>query len=47
MEQVDNALSQGIGLSSSDLPDCNYMEWYEDGVSPKQAAKRALKNAKE
>ena len=35
------------GLSSDDLPDCPYRDWYEDGVSPLSAATRAIRNAKE
>ena len=33
------------GLGADDLPDCCYADWFEDGVSAKAAAKRALKNA--
>jgi hypothetical protein len=45
MALVDAAISAKIGLSSSDLPDCPFMDWWEDGMSAASAAKKALKNA--
>jgi hypothetical protein len=41
MKQVNSHLP----MSSDDLPDVNYRDWYDDGVSPKSAAARALKYA--
>jgi hypothetical protein len=38
-------INKYLPCSTADLPDCCYYEWYEDGVTPKVAAKRALKNA--
>lgn len=35
------------GLDLDDLPDCPYRDWYDDGISPLTAAKRAIKLAKE
>lgn len=35
------------GLSVNDLPDCCFRDWFDDGVKPEAAAKRALKNASE
>ena len=32
------------GLSLRDLADCCYRDWFEDGMSPKAAAKMALRN---
>ena len=32
-------------LDTEDLPDCCYRDWYEGDVSPKMAAKKALRNA--
>lgn len=42
---VDQAVEVRIGLSSDDLPDCCYADWYEDGISPKTAAARAIRSA--
>lgn len=40
-----NRLLDLIGLSIDDLPDCCYRDWFEDGVSAKRAAARAIKSA--
>ena len=46
--KVDMAIGQLCGgLSHDDLPDCCYRDWFNDGVSPLQAAKRAITNAME
>ena len=45
--QVDNILSDRTGMSSDDLPDSPYRDWYDDGVKPSGAASRAIKNARE
>ena len=42
MKKVDNAIGQACGLSSDDLADCCYRDWYEDGVTPSDAAQMAL-----
>jgi hypothetical protein len=47
MAQVDSILDEKTGLSYRDLPDCCYMDWYEDGVSPRSAACRAMRAANE
>ncbi len=47
MKEVDAILSRRVGLTSSDLPDCMYCDWHEDGVSPKSAAAKAIKYASE
>jgi hypothetical protein len=44
MNAVDDALVSRIGLSSDDLEDQNYFDMYEDGYSPKTAAKEVLEN---
>lgn len=43
--KVDNEVNALCGLSTYDLPDCDYWTWYDSGVTPKCAAKRAIKNA--
>lgn len=45
MREVDAALVIICGLVTADLPDCTYRDWYDDGVSPKAAAKRARRQA--
>lgn len=45
MKMVDAIISSKIGLSSNDLPDCPFMDWWEDGMSSASAAKKAIKNA--
>lgn len=47
MAKVDAAVAAKCGLSASDLPDVCYRDWYEDGVTPKSAAARAVKAARE
>ena len=48
MRKVNSAVEAATGgLSVSDLPDCCFRDWFDDGVSPSAAAKRALKNANE
>ena len=45
MKQVDRIVSERTGLSVHDLEDCCYRDWYDDKVSAKSAASRAIKNA--
>ncbi len=47
MRAVDKEIDGLCGMSSADLPDVCYQDWYDDEVTPKQAAKRAMKNAGE
>jgi hypothetical protein len=47
MTAVDAAVERLCGLSASDLPDVCYRDWYEDGISPATAARRAVRNANE
>jgi hypothetical protein len=48
MTKVDNEIaSRCMGMTSADLPDVCYRDWYDDGVSPKSAAGRAIKSAQE
>jgi len=43
--QVDKRISDLCGLGLDDLPDCLYRDWYDAGVSPASAARRAVKQA--
>ena len=49
MKMVDTVLANRdlYGLTSADLPDCCYRDWFDDGISPKSAATMALKNSVE
>lgn len=46
MNDVDSRVKQSAGLSVHDLPDCCFADWFESGVKPQAAAKRAIKAAK-
>ena len=45
MQDVDYFIERRIGATSADLPDCPYWDWFDDGVSPKSAARRAIRYA--
>lgn len=45
--EVNKKLRAATGLDARDLPDCPYYDWYDDGVTPANAAKRALRSAME
>ena len=45
MKRIDGYLIRNIGVSTGDLEDCPYMDWYEDRVRPIRAANKALKRA--
>ena len=47
MKEVNHYISRVVFLTSDDLPDCCYRDWYDDNVTPKTAAKRAIKSANE
>ena len=47
MKDVNRAVYVKLGLTTEDLPDCCYRDWYDEGASPKSAAARALRNAEE
>ena len=45
MKAVNNNISAILfGVTSDDLPDVCYYDWYEANCSPLNAAKRAIKN---
>jgi hypothetical protein len=43
MRRVDEAVEAEVGLSVHDLEDASFADWFEDGVRPATAAKRALR----
>jgi len=47
MRQVDKEVGKKVGISAQDLPDVPYADWHDDGMSPKAAAAKAIKMAKE
>jgi hypothetical protein len=44
MRAVDVAVMRVIGLSIHDLADQPFRDWYEDGITPTQAARLALED---
>ena len=44
-KEVNRIVEKRIGLSCDDLEDCCYADWYEDGVSPSEAAGKAIRNS--
>lgn len=45
---VDKIIAARLyGLTADDLPDCPYRRWYEAKLSPREAASRAIKTARE
>ena len=44
LKKVDEWCEKLAGLSYRDLSDVCYADMFEDGVSPKAAAKKALRN---
>lgn len=38
MEKVDNHLVKRCGMTSMDLPDCEYMDMFESGYTPREAS---------
>lgn len=47
MRWVDRYCTSTYGLSIHDLPDCCFRDWYDEGTTYVNAAKRAIKNSKE
>ena len=46
MSKVDAHIANVCGFTSEDLPDCCYADWFEDGITPSRAAKKAIRFAK-
>lgn len=46
LKKIDDILWQRLGLTTADLPDCPYFEWFETHVTPRGAAARAIRAAK-
>lgn len=44
IRKVDIAVSKRVGCSVYDLADCPFRDWFEDGMTPTEAATEALEN---
>ena len=44
MKRVDRAISARLGLGANDLADQPYADWWESGMTPKEAAEEAIQN---
>ena len=42
MQEVDACIDDLSGFISDDLPDCPYRDWFDDDMSPEEAAEFAL-----
>ena len=48
MQSVDNVISDRLmGMTSADLPDICYRDYYDDGMTPRQVAALAIRGAME
>ena len=45
MEDVDSTCQRLCGCSVHDLEDCCFNDWFEDGLTPREAAKAAIRNS--
>lgn len=45
MKRVDAILVALCGVTSNDLPDCPYADWFADNLAPTVAARRAIRLA--
>ncbi len=45
MAEVDEQVQVLACVSVYDLPDCLFRDWYDDELTPRQAARRAIRNA--
>ena len=45
MAEVDRRLVLACGMGVDDLPDCNYRDAFDAGISPKEIANEALDEA--
>jgi hypothetical protein len=43
--EVDAEVSRRVGIGLDDLPDCPTANWFDEGLTPKQAARAAIANA--
>ncbi len=44
MKKIDKAMVNYAGITSSDIADSNYRDWYDAKMEPVEAAQQALLN---
>ena len=44
MRALDRAVGQRVGVSVHDLSDQPFRDWYDDGITPAQAARLAIQD---
>ena len=47
MRRVNAVVVSKTGCSVHDMPDCCFRDWYDDGMGPVAAAKKAIRNARD
>lgn len=47
MQRVDAVVQKRTGLSVHDLPDCPFRDWYDNGLTPREASVQAIRSANE
>lgn len=45
MRRVDAVVTARAGVSVHDLPDMSFRDWYDEGITPGQAARLVLEDA--
>ena len=40
--EVNKVVVNRIGMGCNDMPDVSYRDWYDDGMSPEEAADEAV-----
>lgn len=46
MRDVSRCIELNCGMTAMDLPDAPYWDWYDEGITVKTAAQRAITRAK-
>jgi hypothetical protein len=45
MQRLDRVVYRACGMTSSDLPDACFHDWYTDGITPAQGARLLIEAA--
>lgn len=45
MDAVDREIISVCGLGVNDLPDQSFRDWFDDGLTPREAAEYTLENS--
>jgi hypothetical protein len=43
MAKVNRAVEHLSSMSTDDMADCPYRDWYDDGMTPETAARKAIR----